>query len=180
MIILILVRTNTAWEAWQAAQADKLDLLNALKAALDWIDAVPSETVLPKPDPSIWMRPDELQKVKVSPYLCHGWNERDKQSDAIPLYTYPPDAQAEIDRLKSENTEMARLLSTRVEAVRLDEKQDEIDRLKAELETLRASRHYELVQAAGIARNEDLEDEQVAYMVEKERENADRRRDVYP
>ena len=86
---------------------------------------------VPKPDPSIWMRPDELQKVKVSPYLCHGWNERDKQSDAIPLYTYSPDAQAEIDRLKSENTEMARLLSTRVEAARLDEKQDEIDALNA-------------------------------------------------
>jgi hypothetical protein len=41
------VRVNGHWMTWQAAQADKLDLLNALKVALDWIDAVPSETVLP-------------------------------------------------------------------------------------------------------------------------------------
>ena len=130
-----------------------------------------SSTSVPKPDPAIWMRPDELQKVKVSPYLCRGWNERDKQSDAVPLYTYPLDAQEEIDRLKAEASKREGFIDQLLSEKSGSDIANEI--LNCSLEHLRATRHGELIKAAllgsyGASPNE------VAKLIEQERENDDR------
>lgn len=60
------------------------------KTAVDRILSIDPAEIIARvvpAEPVAYARPDELQKVSISPYLCHLRNARDKQSDMVPLYT---------------------------------------------------------------------------------------------